>query len=60
MRSDNSVNTEKGRLFQEQVGLALTKHYGVEFLMDHPIVIGHLNIFLMKLLLLNSILIRVH
>jgi hypothetical protein len=41
MTSDNKINPAKGRLFQEQVRQALTTCYGVEFLMDHPIAIGH-------------------
>ncbi len=40
MPSNNSLNTAKGRLFQEQVRTAFVKHYGTEFLIDYPIAIG--------------------
>ena len=41
MTSDNRLNPAKGRLFQEQVRQALTIRYGIEFLIDYPIAIGH-------------------
>ena len=41
MPYDNSVNTAKGRLFQEQACRALTKRYGIEFLKDYPVQIGN-------------------
>ena len=41
MAWDNRQNPAKGRLFQEQVRQALTRHYGVEFFKEYPIKIGN-------------------
>jgi hypothetical protein len=41
MPSNNAKNPAKGRLFRDQARKALTKHYGVEFLIEHPIAIGN-------------------
>ena len=41
MPSDNSLNTAKGRTFQEQVRKVLDNHFGIGFLTDYPVKIGN-------------------
>ena len=40
MTSDNAANPAKGRLFRDQVQKALTKHFQIKFIVEHPIAIG--------------------
>lgn len=40
MPAPNSQNPRKGRMFQEKSSEVLSKHFGVEFLLDFPIPIG--------------------
>lgn len=41
MPSNNAANPARGRLFRDQARKALTKHYGIEFLIEHPVAIGN-------------------
>ena len=40
MPPDNRLNTGKGRSFQEKAAIVLAAHFGTEFHLDHPILIG--------------------